>query len=92
MRPLTYYTNSLANDPLRISTPSTSSTTDSLNLEINFAHDWLMKLEPTTYQVDVTNAQNPKLVRVQGGNTDVIAEQIISFKVGAATLNIKFGQ
>jgi hypothetical protein len=88
----TSYTNSLANDPLRISTPSTSSTTDSLNLGNQFcAGDWLMKLEPTTYQVDVTNAQDPKLVRVQGGNTDVIAEQIIGFKIGAATWNINSG-
>jgi len=46
-----------------------------------------MKLEPTTYSVDVTNAQDPKLIRSQGGNQDTIAEQIIGFKVGAATWN-----
>jgi hypothetical protein len=73
-------TNPYMNDPLNI------SISDSTNLGAYFCGgDWLMKLEPTTYKVDVTNAQDPKLTRVQGGNTDVIAEQIIGFKVGAAT-------
>jgi len=50
--------------------------------------DWVMKLEPTTYKVDATtNPQDPTLQRVQNGNTDNIAEQIIGFKVGAATWN-----
>ncbi len=40
-----------------------------------------------TYQVDASNATNPKLTRTQGGTTDVIAEQIIGFKVGATILN-----
>jgi hypothetical protein len=44
-----------------------------------------MKLEPTTYTVDVSNPNDPKLTRQQNGNSDIIAEQIIGFKVGAAT-------
>lgn len=89
----TSYTNLPVNDPLDISTPSTSSTTDSLNLGNSFcASDWLMKLDPTTYRVDLTNSQDPKLVRDQGGNTDTIAEQIIGFKVGGSTWNINNAQ
>jgi type II secretory pathway pseudopilin PulG len=50
--------------------------------------DWVMKLEPTTYKVDATtNPQDPILQRVQNGITDNIAEQVIGFKVGAATWN-----
>jgi type II secretory pathway pseudopilin PulG len=60
----------------------------STNLATGFcAADWVMKLEPTTYQIDVSNPQDPKLTRTQNGNTDTIAEQIIGFKVGAATWN-----
>ena len=77
-------TNSPANDPLGISTSN-----NSLNLGTSFcAADWVMKLDPTTYRVDVSNAQDPKLVRIQAGTSDTIAEQIIGFKVGAATWNV----
>jgi prepilin-type N-terminal cleavage/methylation domain-containing protein len=77
-------TNSSADDPLDISTSN-----NSLNLGTSFcAPDWVMKLAPTTYKVDVGNAQDPKLTRVQSGNSDIIAEQIIGFKIGAATWNI----
>ncbi len=70
-------------DSLKISDPS------STNLGGGFCGaDWVMKLEPTTYKVDTTtNPQDPTLQRVQNGNTDNIAEQIIGFKVGAATWN-----
>jgi hypothetical protein len=70
------------NDPLNI------SNSDSTNLGGAFCTaDWVMKLEPTTYSVNVTNAQDPILTRTQNGTTDNIAEQIIGFKVGAATWN-----
>jgi len=71
------------NDPLSI------STVNSTNLGYYFCpQDWVMKLEPTTYSVDVSNPQDPKLVRTFGNNPpDTIAEQIIGFKVGGATWN-----
>jgi prepilin-type N-terminal cleavage/methylation domain-containing protein len=76
-------TNSTTDDPLGITTTNNSA----LNLGTSFcASDWVMKLEPTTYQIDATtNPQNPTLQRVQNGVSDNIAEQIIGFKVGAAT-------
>jgi type II secretory pathway pseudopilin PulG len=76
-------TDPYLNDPLGISGPN------STNLGYYFcAQDWVMKLEPTTYSVDTTtNPQDPRLIRSQGGNQDIIAEQVIGFKVGAATWN-----
>jgi type II secretory pathway pseudopilin PulG len=63
------------------------STVDSTNLGNYFcAQDWVMKLEPTKYTVDTSDPTNPKLMRQFGNNpADTIAEQIIGFKVGAAT-------
>jgi type II secretory pathway pseudopilin PulG len=77
--------NSTADDPLGISTSSLAT-----NVGTTFCSgDWLMRLDPTTYQVNVTNPNDPELIRVHTvngvTNNDVIAEQIIGFKVGAAT-------
>jgi Tfp pilus assembly protein PilV len=48
------------------------------------AGDWALKLAPITYGVDATDPTNPKLVRqVNGGAADVVAEQVLGFKVGA---------
>jgi prepilin-type N-terminal cleavage/methylation domain-containing protein len=49
--------------------------------------DWILKLSPVTYEVDTSVAANPKLVRKQGGNEGVVAEQIIGFKLGASIWN-----
>jgi hypothetical protein len=83
--------NTTHDDPLGITTAtSTSNETPSLNLGTTFCTtDFVMKLEPTTYSVDaISNPQNPTLQRKQNGNIDNIAEQIIGFKVGAATWTI----
>lgn len=51
-------------------------------------NDWVLRLMPITYKVDDTDPTNPKLTRQLGGNAaDVIAEQMIGFKVGAALWN-----
>jgi prepilin-type N-terminal cleavage/methylation domain-containing protein len=77
--------NSTTDDPLGISTSSLAT-----NVGTTFCSgDWLMRLDPTTYQVNVSNPNDPELIRVHTVNgvtdNDVIAEQIIGFKVGAAT-------
>ena len=46
--------------------------------------DWAIKLAAITYTVDtVTNPADPSLVRTEKGTTNVLADQIIGFKVGA---------
>jgi prepilin-type N-terminal cleavage/methylation domain-containing protein len=51
--------------------------------------DWLIRLAPITYWVDTTtDPNNPKLMRqVAGGNADIVMEQVVSFRVGAALVN-----
>lgn len=76
-------TNSSGADPLAL-----SNTADSNKLGVQFCNtDWVLKLSPITYQVDASDPTNPKLTRTQGGQTNVISEQIIGFKVGAAVWN-----
>ncbi|HEY5027320.1 MAG TPA: prepilin-type N-terminal cleavage/methylation domain-containing protein [Candidatus Angelobacter sp.] len=76
-------TNSTTADPLGL-----TNTADSNKLGVQFCNtDWVLKLSPITYQVDASDPTDPKLTRTQGGQTNVIAEQIIGFKVGAAVWN-----
>jgi prepilin-type N-terminal cleavage/methylation domain-containing protein len=71
-------TNSPANDPLGITTtPFDSADNDKLATQF-CAGDWVVKLSSVSYSVNGAN----QLVR---NNADVIAEQIVGFKVGAAT-------
>jgi len=52
--------------------------------------DWVIRLIPVKYYVDLTNTADPRLIRQTlafGGNTSVLADQIIGFKVGAALIN-----
>ncbi|MGO9641017.1 MAG: type II secretion system protein J [Candidatus Acidiferrales bacterium] len=84
------YTNSSANDPLGFTTHSSMQDTPPSPTKLGntfCAQDWVMKLKPTTYTVDVSNPSDAKLDRIQAGVTNVIAEQVIGFKVGVATWN-----
>ena len=54
--------------------------------------DWVLRIKAVTYQVDASDPADPKLTRtVDGGNPDIIADQIIGFKVGAMTWNTTVG-
>jgi hypothetical protein len=77
---------SSASDPLGITLNSTGLQDNShIQLTNQFCNtDWAMRMIPITYKVDDTDPTNPKLDRVQNGHTDVLATEVIGFKVGAA--------
>ncbi len=55
---------------------------------VSAATDWVLRLQPIVYSVDDTDPSNPKLTRKVGtAAADVIAEQIVGFKVGASLWN-----
>jgi prepilin-type N-terminal cleavage/methylation domain-containing protein len=48
------------------------------------SNDWVLRIQTIKYSVDASNPANPKLMRTtSGGSSDIVAEQIIGFKVGA---------
>jgi hypothetical protein len=75
--------NSSTNDPLGITTAAwPTGGNDQLGDQFcQSTGDWVMLLGTITYTVNGTN----QLTRTASGTTDVIANQIISFKVGAST-------
>jgi prepilin-type N-terminal cleavage/methylation domain-containing protein len=81
-------TNTLANDPLDITACDNNTCPTPNNFGNQFCGgDWVIKLAPITYQVDATNAANPKLTRTQSGTTSIVMEQVIGFRVGATIWN-----
>jgi len=82
--------NSPGDDPLLVSTTANNKLSEQFCDD-----DWIMKVVPVTYMVDTTDPTNPKLVRrnLLKKNPDgtyvqeVIADQIIGFKVGASIVN-----
>jgi hypothetical protein len=80
--------NTATNDPLGITTHTTTADNGAAVFGINFTTtDWILRLQPITYQVDVSNPANPVLDRIQSGTTNVLAQQIIGFRVGASMWN-----
>jgi hypothetical protein len=81
-------TNTAANDPLAITSHTTLADNGAAVFGVSYgASDWILRLQPITYQVDVTNPANPVLDRIQSGTTNVLAQQIIGFRIGAALWN-----
>ncbi len=75
-------TNSAADDPLGITTNANSK------LGVTFCtSDWILKLEPITYEADASDPNDPKLVRIQDGTSVTMMDQVIGFRVGAAIWN-----
>jgi Tfp pilus assembly protein PilW len=76
-------TNSISNDPLAI-----TNAADSGVLGVQYCPtDFVLKLAPISYYVDASDSTNPKLMRMQNGTANIVAEQIIGFKVGASIWN-----
>jgi len=75
--------NTVANDPLQltVNTPA-GDLTDTFG-----PGDYVVRLAPITYSVNTSNANDPQLMRTQSGVANVLMDQVIGFKVGAAIWN-----
>jgi hypothetical protein len=80
--------NNASNDPLGMTTNAPAT-----QLTAQFGpNDWVVRLLPITYSVnathvDSTNEPDPQLMRTQAGTSNVLMDQVITFKVGAALWN-----
>lgn len=76
--------NTAADDPLELTLTNASN-----KLGDTFCdNDWVLKLNPIFYRVDAaTDRTRPVLLRIQGNSQDIVAEQIIGFKVGVTLWN-----
>ncbi len=74
--------NNSANDPLGISLNPNNKLGDTF-----CGSDWVLKLSPLSYAINLSNPSDPQLVRITGGTTTVVADHVIGFKVGFALFN-----
>lgn len=81
---------STGNDPYGMTTHSNSLLSTSFgNGSTCGSVDYVLRLLPITYQVDLSTPSNPALLRIVAGNSqtvsqETIANQIIGFKIGAS--------
>ncbi len=81
--------NTTTNDPYGMSTHDNSLLTNSF---CSSNVDYVLRIVPITYKVDLTNPSDPALLRQVAGQTQTIAQQtlatqIIGFKIGASLFN-----
>jgi prepilin-type N-terminal cleavage/methylation domain-containing protein len=50
-------------------------------------NDWVVRLLPITYSVNTNDPTDPQLIRTQAGTPNVLMDQVVAFKVGAAWWN-----
>jgi prepilin-type N-terminal cleavage/methylation domain-containing protein len=77
----------LGNDAFSLTT-NPDATIDPSPITDSFCNgtDWVVKVAPITYSVDVTDPTNPTLSRKENNVNVPLASQVIGFKVGATTV------